>query len=130
MKTYQVHPSGEEALSELILGKGSPGAEFFEMIGGRSHVFRGLPGFKVGNVHYSADPNYLNVITVNGIGDTPFLIEMPVTSIAVYDDVLITFEDKDSNSRLTVRGQGFSLDIGKTIAQAGPKNLHKPSPWK
>jgi len=126
MPTYQVFPSGEESLFELMMVKDSPGGKFFESISGRPYIFQGHSGFRVGEVFYSANPDYTNVLTVKGMADTPYSIEMSVTSITTEPDSL-TFSDKDSNSRLTVTSQGFTLDIGMPVE---PKTMHKPSPWK
>lgn len=126
---YEVYPHGKDALSTMVLERGSPTAEAFLALGGKPYLLEGLNGYRIDKIFYAPDPNYLNVITIHGAGDTGFFIEMPVSKIAIPRAGEIVFHDEDSKSNLYISGAGFHLDIGGKPVQTTMKRGYKNSPW-
>lgn len=126
---YLVYPEGKETLSTMVLEKDSPIAKAFLGLGAKPYLLEGMNGYKVENIFYAPDPNYLNVISIQGVGGTGFFIEMPVSKVSIPRAGEIVFHDEDSKTDLYISGAGFHIDIGGKPMQTTMKKGFKKSPW-
>lgn len=128
MAVHKVYPAGEKGLFELFTEAGSPGAEYLFSIGGTSYVFEGLAGVKLGDAFFAADPNYINVLTIRGMGKTHYQIDIPITDILVLDS--LTMWGEEAKCKVKIDTLGFTIDVGESQKPAPPlKSGPTPSPW-